>query len=82
MKQSEINLKELHEEVKKYEEELRELALYIHDNPELGMKEEKACRAQTELLEKYGFEIETNFCNLKTAYKASYRGKSRGQKSL
>ena len=34
--------------------ELKELALRIHDNPELGMEEFKACAWQKELLAKYG----------------------------
>lgn len=32
--------------------DLTELTLKIHDNPELGRQEVKACRWQTELLEK------------------------------
>ena len=43
------------EAVKKYEPELRKLALDIHDNPELGLEEFKACAWQVALLEKYGF---------------------------
>ena len=30
---------------------------------------------QKELLAKYGFQIEDDFCNLETAYKAVYKGK-------
>ncbi len=80
MKQSEINLNDIHAEVEKYEKELRELTLYIHDNPELGLKEVKACKAQVELLEKYGFEVETGFCGIETAYKACYKGSKQGPK--
>lgn len=50
--------------------ELRKLALDIHDNPELGLQEYKACAWQKELLGKYGFEIEENFCDIQTSYKA------------
>lgn len=49
--------------------DLTELTLKIHDNPELGRQEVKACRWQTELLEKYGFETETPFAGFETAYK-------------
>ncbi|MGN0659093.1 MAG: M20 family metallopeptidase, partial [Emergencia sp.] len=80
MKQSEIDLHKIHEEVEKYAQELRKLTLYIHSNPELGMEEHKACRAQKELLEKYGFEVETGFCGIETAYKACYKGKKPGPK--
>ena len=36
--------------------ELKKLALDIHDNPEMGNQEFKACRWQLDLLKKYGFE--------------------------
>lgn len=58
--------------------ELKELALRIHDNPELGMEEFKACAWQKELLAKYGFEIEPSFCDIETAYRAVYKGKKSG----
>ena len=60
--------------------ELKTLALNIHDNPELGLQEFKACAWQKELLVKYGFQIEDDFCNLETAYKAVYKGKKQGPK--
>ena len=60
--------------------ELKTLALNIHDNPELGLQEFKACAWQKELLTKYGFQIEDHFCNLETAYKAVYKGKKQGPK--
>lgn len=58
--------------------ELKKLSKDIHDNPELGNEEFKACKWQIELLEKYGFTIEKNFCNIPTAYKATYKGKKDG----
>lgn len=42
--------------------DLKKLALDIHGNPELGHQEVKACQWQVELLEKYGFTVEKNFC--------------------
>ena len=36
--------------------ELKELALKLHANPELGHEEFKACQWQVELLRNYGFE--------------------------
>ena len=70
----------INETVKKYEPELRKLALDIHDNPELGMKEFKACKWQTDLLEKYGFQVERNLCGFQTAYRASYKSGKTGPK--
>ena len=61
-----------------YENELRKLSLDIHNNPELGKEEFKACKWQTELLEKYGFTIERNFCGMETAYHAVFKGDKEG----
>lgn len=60
--------------------ELRKLALDIHDNPELGLQEYKACTWQKELLGRYGFAIEENFCDIETSYKAVYKGRKPGPK--
>lgn len=60
--------------------ELKELSKKIHDNPELGNEEFKACKWQEELLDRYGFEIEHAFCGIPTAYKATFRGKKSGPK--
>lgn len=60
--------------------ELKALAHYIHENPEIGLKEYKARDAQAELLEKYGFEVEQGICGYETAYKAVYKGKKSGPK--
>ncbi len=68
------------ETVRKLAPELKELARFIHDNPELGMKEYKACEAQTNLLKKYGFDVTVGVCGFETAYKAVYRGKKPGPK--
>ena len=60
--------------------ELKELALNLHANPELGMQEFKACKWQMELLKKYGFQTEDNFCDIPTAYHAVYKGTKPGVK--
>ena len=60
--------------------ELKKLALDIHANPEMGNEEYKACQWQTEILEKYGFTVEKNFCEIPTSYKAVYQGKKRDLK--
>ena len=59
--------------------DLRELTLKIHDNPEIGMTEVKACAWQVELLQKYGFTVETGCCaNLPTSYRAVYKSAKPG----
>lgn len=60
--------------------ELKKLALDIHENPELGRQEFKACQWQEELLRKYGFEVEHGICDISTAYKAIYKGSKPGPK--
>jgi amidohydrolase len=60
--------------------ELKKLTKDIHDNPELGNQEFKACGWQIALLTKYGFKIEENFCGLPTAYKATYKSGKPGPK--
>jgi amidohydrolase len=53
--------------------ELLTLSHDIHDNPELGFEERKAVQWQVELLKKHGFSMETPYCGLETAYRASRR---------
>lgn len=57
----------------KYRNELKKLNEYLYNNPELGLQEYKACTAHTDILKKYGFEVEKGFTNLETAYKASFK---------
>ena len=52
--------------------ELRELALRIHANPELGFKEFQAAAWLADYLEKLGFAVERGICQLPTAFKASF----------
>lgn len=58
--------------------ELKELALKIHDNPELGLEEYKACAWQVELIKKYGFTVEEGVAGMPTAFVASYKGSKPG----
>jgi len=53
-------------------QQLRELALKIHSNPELGFHEVKAAEWLTGYLEGNGFSIERGICEMPTAFKASY----------
>lgn len=54
------------------QEELVELSLKIHHNPELGFQEVKASGWLTEYLEKNGFQVERGICQLATAFRGSY----------
>ncbi len=57
-------------------DQLGQLALKIHDHPELGFQEVEAAGWLTRYLEENGFSVERGFCGLPTAFKASY---GRGQ---
>src|SRR5271157_5802661 len=52
--------------------QLTELALKIHDNPELGLQEFKACEWLTQYLAKRDFAIEKGICEIPTAFRATY----------
>ena len=58
--------------------ELKEMASFIHANPELGHEEYKAYEAQLALLKKYGFVMYKGYCGYETAYKATYEGGKKG----
>ena len=58
--------------------ELVEMSQTIHDNPELGGQEKLAKQLQVDLLRKYGFEVEENYCDFPTAYRAVYKGRKPG----
>jgi amidohydrolase len=51
---------------------LIQLSLNIHDNPELGLKEEKASAWLTSYLEDNGFHVERGIAGLATAFRATY----------
>ncbi|MGF6906265.1 M20 family metallopeptidase [Fusobacterium sp. PH5-44] len=56
----------------KYLKDFKGLNEYIYNNPEMGNREYKACEAHKNLLEKYGFTVETGVTGLDTAFIAKY----------
>jgi amidohydrolase len=63
---------EISRRLDKQRQALIDLSLNIHDNPELGFKEEKAAGWLTGYLAKNGFQIEKGIGGLPTAFKAAY----------
>ncbi len=59
-------------EIENYRDELKELSLRIHRNPEIAFQEEKAATWLTDYLKKKGFSIEKGICGLATAFRAGY----------
>ena len=53
-------------------QQLIQLSLNIHDNPELGFKEEKASAWLASYLEDSGFHVERGIAGLTTAFRATY----------
>jgi len=58
-------------EVEAHRQELIDLSLRIHDNPETGLQEERASAWLCEYLEKQGFQVERGICGLPTAFRAT-----------
>jgi amidohydrolase len=58
--------------VESQRQQLIQLSLYIHDNPELGFKEEKASAWLASYLEDSGFHVERGIAGLATAFRATY----------
>jgi len=63
---------EVSRQVEQQRQELIELSLKIHANPELGFKEEKASAWLTDYLTRNGFQVENGIGGLTTAFKAAY----------
>jgi len=59
-------------EVDACRQQLKELSLKIHSNPELGFSEVKASAWLAHYLEENGFTVERGICELPTAFRASY----------
>ena len=58
--------------VESQRQQLIQLSLNIHDNPELGFEEEKASAWLTSYLEDSGFHVERGIAGLATAFRATY----------
>ncbi len=62
-------------DVDNHRQQLSDLSLKIHSNPETGFKEHKASNWLSQYLETNGFTVECGICQLETAFKASYGNK-------
>ena len=60
------------EQVEAHRQDLIDMSLKIHANPELGWKEEKASKWLADYLEENDFKVERGICDLPTAFVASY----------
>ena len=71
METKELKLK-VKDSVESQRQQLTHLSLSIHDNPELGFKEEKASAWLAGYLEDNGFHVERGIAGLPTAFRATY----------
>jgi len=62
----------IRDEIDARRDQLNELSLKIHANPELAFQEVKAVAWLTEYLKENGFSVESGICGLKTAFRGSY----------
>lgn len=60
------------DEIDAHHQQLQELSLKIHSNPELGFHEVKASAWLTGYLEENGFSVERGICEMPTAFRAGY----------
>jgi amidohydrolase len=58
------------EAIEQHADEIKDLSLKIHKNPELGFEEFKAIKWQHEFLKQQGFSVNTPFAGMETAYRA------------
>jgi len=59
-------------EIENHRDELKELSLRIHANPETAFQEEKASTWLSDYLREKGFSVEKGVCGLATAFQAAY----------
>lgn len=69
-------LQEANRILKSQKKVLKDLAIRIHEHPELALNEVEACKWQADLLRKWKFKVKLPFGGLKTAYRAD-SGKGR-----
>jgi len=65
-------LKYIEENVDANNEDLRDLSLKIHDNPEIRFEERKAHDAMTAFMESHGFEVQRHYLDMETAWRADF----------
>lgn len=62
-------------DIDNHRQQLADLSLKIHSNPEIGFNEHKASNWLMQYLETNDFAVERGICQLETAFKASYGNK-------
>ncbi len=63
---------------KEIEERVVALKKYLFENPEIGGEENLSIKALTGFLEDFGFAITADYADVKSAFRAVYKGKNKG----
>ena len=63
-------------------DDLKTLALSLHEHPELAFQEHFACKSLSAILEKYGYQVKTNIAGMETAFIGELRGKDGGRTAI
>jgi len=71
-------IRKVTQEIEKIESELRDLNETIHAEPELGGEEVKASRAHIQFLQQHGFQVETQYMGIPTAFRATFKSRKPG----
>ena len=68
-----VNLKDkINKNYAEYTKDIKNIVHKIHGTPELSEEETLACKWQVELLKKWGFDVETEYKGLETAFNAVF----------
>ncbi len=71
-------IRKVTQEIERIESELRDLNETIHAEPELGGEEFKASQAHIRFLQRHGFQVETQYLGIPTAFKATFKSREPG----
>lgn len=75
---SEIMYERISKKIDSASEEIKALALSLHEHPELAFQEHFACEVLTEILEKYGYKTRKNIAGMDTAFIGEAEGREGG----
>ena len=75
---SSVAYNKITEKIDSVSEELKALALSLHEHPELSFHEFFACENLSKILEKYGYKVKTGVAGLETAFIGEMKGKADG----
>ncbi len=70
--------KQIIQEIEQVKDQLIELSLSIHQEPETAFSEVASAKKIIACLEQHGFQVESGIGGLETAFRAEYEGKGKG----